>query len=448
MTNWDRDDESSGEQPHMRVYDDRVVIVDENGDKIEYKEGTQTEAARQRYQHIRSELEDGFLRDLIQKVTNVDSALDLDTEEMDSTHVALLDEVVDAITSERGRAVAGLLVGQLTIKSIAPEQSIRLHKGSKSSAHFGWEEGLSMRSIDSDFIAPALRANDLLRVNKDGVMMTRSLAENYPYSQFYKANIRGAQAEWGKIVEAVEQEGGLDAENALKYLLLGLTNRGERAQEIHEQTLENVAELTERNPSAETVQSIINSHISSSRHAARIYEIALHSLYQVLANNGLLDGELKQLTQMRSADKKHGNIADIEVVSPDNEFHIKRAWDAKYGKTHLLQELKEIRGKLNSHQEAEIVGFITSSEPELDSRIQEQISKVEAEFDVDVEIVSFDTFCRERLNKLNNRMVPPSDWLEAYAETICQQRRDQAPIDEPTQEWASELGELVTQHRL
>lgn len=34
--------------------------------------------------------------------------------------------------------------------------------------------------------------------------MTRSLAENYPYSPVYKANIRGARLEWLSIVEAIE----------------------------------------------------------------------------------------------------------------------------------------------------------------------------------------------------------------------------------------------------
>jgi len=84
---------------------------------------------------------------------------------------------------------------QLTIKSISPEQSIRLHKGS-SSTSFSWKEGISMRVLDKNYITPLLRKYKLLRLNADGFMMTRTLAENYPYSQVYKAAIRGAKKEW------------------------------------------------------------------------------------------------------------------------------------------------------------------------------------------------------------------------------------------------------------
>jgi hypothetical protein len=55
-------------------------------------------------------------------------------------------------------------------------------------------------------------------------MMTRSLAENYPYSPVYKANIRGARLEWLRIVEGIETN-EIAPEPALHYLLSQLLNR-------------------------------------------------------------------------------------------------------------------------------------------------------------------------------------------------------------------------------
>ena len=61
-----------------------------------------------------------------------------------------------------------------------------------------------MRSLDKTFITPVLRSYDILRTNADGVMMTRSLAENYPYSKLYKAAIRGNRDEWLEIIDLLE----------------------------------------------------------------------------------------------------------------------------------------------------------------------------------------------------------------------------------------------------
>jgi hypothetical protein len=427
----------------MRVYEDKFEFVYEDGDTATYRIGTQSTKARDRYNRIKRELDNGFLTDLIDRVTDIEADVEID---LDEEHQDIIDEIVDAIGSEKGRATAGLSTVQLAIKSIAPEQSVRLHKGSNNSAHFSWKEGLSMRTIDSTYIAPALREYDLLRVNKDGVMMTRSLAENYPYSRFYQANIRGAQEAWGDLIEVLEDpDEGIDPEEALKYILTALSSRGDRAEEINEATLELVSDLSERNPERETVKSIIKSHINTSPHSARIYEVALHSLYQLMEEADLLDGELKELTQMRSADKKHGNVADIEVVDPSDEFHIYSAWDAKHGKSYLRNELQEIRGKLSNHPETQTVGFITSSEPERDSQLEQQKLKIEEEFDVEIELVTFDEFCNRTLDDLSTKMVSPSAWLTAYAETLCHRRRDRAPIDEPTQEWVSDLGDIVEQ---
>jgi hypothetical protein len=81
-----------------------------------------------------------------------------------------------------------------------------LHKGSTSTRDFSWCDGISMRSLDKTIHYTVLRRYELLRLNADGFMMTRSSAENFPYSTVYKAKIRGARTEWVSLLEAIETE--------------------------------------------------------------------------------------------------------------------------------------------------------------------------------------------------------------------------------------------------
>lgn len=434
-------DASGTVELHVKYYEDRVVFVDEDGNTTEYREGKQTEAARGRYNRIKSRLDDGWFEEFLDGVTDPGKDMEI---ELDEDIQGLIDDIVETITSEQGRAIAGLTVTQLVIKTLEPEQSIRLHKGSRNSAHFSWREGLSMRTIDSTYVAPALRERDLLRVNADGVMMTRSLAENYPYSKQYKANIRGAQEQWGDLIEALEDEDDpVDPHETLEYMIVSLANRGERAEETYDRALELVETFVKGDPNRDQVKQVIDIHLSESKHSARIYEVAMHALVQVLEDSNLLDGSLKPLTQMRSADKKHGNIADIEVVDPDDEFSIREAYDAKYGKSYLKNELHEIHGKLKLHPETNSVAFVTSSNPVVDNVIEERIAALEEEFGITVTVSTFDDFWERRHSQLEERGVSATEWLEAYAETLCQKRRERAPVNEPTRQWVEELSGVL-----
>lgn len=60
----------------------------------------------------------------------------------------------------------------MTIKSICPDQSIRLHKGATRRGSFSWVDGISMRTLDRNYNTPFLRKYGLLNVNRDGVFMT------------------------------------------------------------------------------------------------------------------------------------------------------------------------------------------------------------------------------------------------------------------------------------
>ena len=74
---------------------------------------------------------------------------------------------------------------------------------------------------------------------------------------------------------------------------------------------------------------------------------------------------------MKSANKKNKNIGDIEIVEEDNIKFIYEAWDCKYGKTYLSNELFELKEKL--HEETRVVGFIFNSTIEIKKEIQDKI---------------------------------------------------------------------------
>ena len=207
---------------HLRVFNDRSELVLADGTTQVFVEGAMSEAAKQRYIKITSELSDNYLEKQI--IYCRDNADRIHFLRINQNYISQLIKLVEALTSEVGRALIGLTVMQLCIKAIEPTQSIRLHKGSRSKSNFSWQDGIPMRPLDKQYITPVLRKYDLLRLNADGIMMTRSLAENYPYSSVYKANIRGARLEWINLVEAIESN-DINPEIALHYLLSQLLNQ-------------------------------------------------------------------------------------------------------------------------------------------------------------------------------------------------------------------------------
>lgn len=68
---------------------------------------------------------------------------------------------------------------------------------------------------------------------------------------------------------------------------------------------------------------------------------------------------------MRTANKKHRNIGDIEITINKNNNRVIESWDAKYGKPHLRDELEELDDKLISYGSAQIVGYVTDGDPQI-----------------------------------------------------------------------------------
>lgn len=430
----------SPDELFLSVYINRSELHKENGRVDIFLEGKPRKETQERYQRIRAALESGFLEEKILKCKEMTT----DIEEIPLEKERLLETLIDSLTSEVGRALVAITIMQLCIKCIVPEQSIRLHKGGHGA--FSWEEGVSMRSLDKCYITPALREHGLLRLNADGFMMTRSLAENYPYTKLYKAAMRGARDEWLGVVDFLEG-GELKPESALIYMISRLFNRSEAFTENVESTMEIIGRIVAERSSPDKLFTFIKDYVDNSAYSARVFEIALHSLFQVLEANGVFVGELERLSQMRSANKKHGNIGDVEIVEKRGSRQIIEAWDAKYGKPYLRDELEELKEKLSDHPETQIAGFVVDAELDLREDIEERRMEIEDICGVEICLCSFREWVANQFERIGgDDQAIATAWLQAFAESICQRRREIAPIDEPSDVWVSELKKQAKQH--
>lgn len=419
---------------HLDVYKNRSELhYDKNA--VVFLEGQTNEDANRRYALIRSKLDHGYLEELYSKINEYDfSIVSVDTKN-------LLDGLVKGITSETGRALVGLAFLQITIKSISPKQSIRLHKGSNRRNSFSWVEGIPMRVLDNTYNTPFLREKGLLNINKDGVMMTRSLAENYPYSQLYKADMRGPFAEWISVVDALEN-GSMKPFPALNYLLSLLINRSNRFEALAEETCSLLPKLPSTTLDRATI--LLTDFFTKTQYSARAFEVVIHGLMQALCAEGIIDLDLVPLSQMRSANKKHGNVGDIELR--DGKI-IVESWDAKFGKPYLYEELSELKDKLEYNQGVQTAGFIVDSNLMLKKEVVERQSEYSIATGVSIELMEFADWVKfetEDLSSEQKRLLA-SEWIRAVVETFARKRIDIAPLDEPCEEWLSDLKTILSE---
>jgi len=425
----------SRDVPRLEVYLAKSVLVDTDGSREEFAEGQPTIAAKRRLKKIRRALERGYLDDLVQSCKKPDALPD----PPDSKHFALLTRLVNSVTSEVGRAIVGLSVLQLAIKSIQSDQSIRLHKGGGTGENFSWADGIPMRVLDKNFCTPILRKHDLIRLNADGVFMTRSLAENYPYSKVYKAALRGARDEWLELVDLVEG-GQLNPLVALKHLIAMLFNRSASFQKAADSAMTTVRVAAGRIQSIDDAIKFVQGFVDASTYSARVFEIAMHSLFQVIEDTKTREGFLKPLSQMRSANKKHGNIGDIEITERPESLLILESWDAKYGKSYLREELDELSEKLKDHPETKLAGFVVDGLPNLKREIIDRKVDIEALHSVKIKILSFEEWVKDQAKGVGlSEKKLAQKWILAFAECLCQLRRERAPIDEPCDAWVASL---------
>lgn len=414
---------------HLDVYLDKYIL--HQAEKITtYYEGIQNAETQARYETIKASLANGYLQDVMNELPTVDYG-DLSNE-----NKSLLKNLVDGITSEVGRALVGVAFLQLTIKSITPEQSIRLHKGATRRGSFSWTDGISMRTIDSNYITPFLREQGLLNVNKFGVFMTRSLAENYPYSKLYKAEMRGPFKEWIDIVDAIENE-SMPAKLGLYYLMAQLKNKSDTFNEMSDRAIKLAREFSDK--SFDNIARLMKEFFNDTDYSARAFEVVIHGFMQALSESNLLgDLELVPMSQMRSANKKHGNIGDVELKEGRV---IVESWDAKYGKPYLRDELEELRDKILASPGVNVAGFIVDSAVDRRKDVVSRAEEISIETGVDIQLLSFDEWIQYQTQKISKSELDiiSERWLLAVVESFAQRRLDMAPIDEPCEAWVKDL---------
>jgi len=100
--------------------------------------------------------------------------------------------------------------------------------------------------------------------------------------------------------------------------------------------------------------------------------------------------------------------------------------------------------KVIHHGSIDTLGFVTTMEPIKNKEIEKKISDYKETHGITVQILTFDEWIdyiyqRVSTPELSNESDLSAAWLIAYTESLAQQRRDIAPIDEPCIEWVLEL---------
>ena len=147
------------------------------------------------------------------------------------------------------------------------------------------------------------------------------------------------------------------------------------------------------------------------------------------------------MTQMRSANKKHGNVGDIELA--ENE-EIIEAWDAKFGKPYLRDELEELNDKLNENNSVKIAGFVSNVELELRD-VESRRSEIEFNSDTKIYLYTFEEWVQYVIKDIPLEELPRIgyEWVNAVVETFSRKRIGIAPIDEPCLDWLEDLAKRL-----
>lgn len=430
----------AAEFPYLEVFATGCRLWFGEDECLVFEEGAPSAEARARYAEIRTALQDkDVLSGLLKDAHNPSCPVELPDDE-----VVRIQSIVASINQGSGRAIAALTFMQAVIKHLQPSQNIRLHKGGGRGSDFSWKEGLSMRVLDKSFFTPFLRSAGLLSLNTYGLFMTRSLAENYPFSQVYKAQLVGPRSEWLDAVDFLELNPGRSRDYAIQ-ILRALIQRSEEFAALVGRAMDGLNAKIESFDHIRDATQFLIEHIDSAPQASRVLEVVVHAFFQALDEMGRLEGYLQPLGQMRQANKKHKNVGDIETVDAPDSPNVVLAWDAKYGKPYLRDELDELAEKLAYQTTVEMAGFVTECQYEQREDVVARLQELEACLGTHIMILSID-----QLVELYAADVPPESrpdlsrrWIRAYVESMALIRRDLAPIDEPTAAWLEDVCERL-----
>jgi DNA (cytosine-5)-methyltransferase 1 len=115
---------------------------------------------------------------------------------------------------DRNKGVYTVLVTLMVHKLLKPEQDIRYFQSKM-------KNGFSARTIDTQYITPALKELELPSMAESG-WLTRSLEQPYPYTMDYKGEIsgKGMKEAFLGVVDAFQKDQSI-TENLLRLMLNG-----------------------------------------------------------------------------------------------------------------------------------------------------------------------------------------------------------------------------------
>ena len=253
---------------------------------------------------------------------------------------------------------------------------------------------------------------------------------------------------WLDLIDELEER-NLDPEAALLYILDLLWKTSEQFKSLAEKTLQGLHSWIENNPhpSIKEVTLIIKQHIDKSEARARLLEVAMHSLLQALEDLSIdLGGRLKPLMPMRTANQKHRNYGDVEVVYGD---FVAESWDAKFDNPYLSDALDVFIEKIRGRDVSELkFGYVLLPEKKEYKDVERKIADIADEYGIEVGVYSFDEWVQEQLARAEEEAASEEDlaiaWLQSYTESLALRREDRAPIDEPTHDWLQSLQEALS----
>ena len=233
----------------------------------------------------------------------------------------------------------------------------------------------------------------------------------------------------------------MPAELALSYLMLLLKRNADAFKTLANDTIGLASAY--KNRTFENIENLLKTFYDSTYGKARAFEVVMHGLMQAKAEmDAIGDWELVPLSQMRSANKKHGNVGDIELSSDEI---IVEAWDAKYGKTYLLDELDELRDKLIDNPGVEVAGFVADRDVDKTDEILDKIDEISSDTSTEIILCSFDEWVEMQMHGFSEeeRDNIADKWLMAVVETFALRRPEFAPIEEPSDKWLIDLSKML-----
>lgn len=237
----------------------------------------------------------------------VDDILDIDIKTIENIKIIGL-----KINSQKG--VFTVLTTLVTHKILFPNQDVRKHQSKM-------EDGFSGRTIDTNYITPALKELGLPSMTTTG-WLTRSLETPYEYTLNYKGEIRNkvVKKAFLEIIDFLEKNAD-KATNILRLLLF-------QAIETKKHSIVEIKPL--QNSENLTIEKIITalkeqfSFKYRTRGGSKLPVLAFYTIYKSLINElrRYDDCKLEEMGSHIASDKASKSSGDIEISKNDAIFEV------------------------------------------------------------------------------------------------------------------------------